>query len=216
MAHPAVPAVPAGHRRSGPPGFRERSQVRAGAADPPAGERRTGNEKGPRRTQEDGGNAAGLGRELQPTQRDRSAAGGFAQHRRRSAAAQSLFHAPQNVAIAARPDQDQPRGIKAQSSEAGAVKSGFAPAPDDGSVLSRQPGQHDHAKAGSGPAFVRGGHLMQAGLAKTAPQGVIHSLDAEGNRDSGGNVALWASESAGILKTLNLGAKIGDQTSVRE
>ncbi len=187
-----------------------------GAADPPAGERRAGNERGSGRAQEDGGHTAGLGRELQPAQRDRSAAGGLAQHRRRSAAAQSFLHGPQNVSLAARPHEDQPRGIEAQSGEPGAVKAGPAPAPDDGPVVSRQPGQHRGAKAGGGRAFVRGGDLVQAGTAQTAPQGVIHRLDAERNRVVRGSVALWISEPASTLQTLDFGTKIGDQASVRK
>ncbi len=142
--------------------------ARVGGGDPPAGERRARRGPRPRRAQKKGGNTSGFGGQLQPTQRDRAAAGGFAQHRRGGAATQSFFHGPQDVGLAARTNDDHPRGIEAEGGQSRAMEVASAPAPNDDPAFSSQAGEDRGAEARRGGALVGGVHLVQASQAQTA------------------------------------------------
>ncbi len=110
--------------------------------------------------QQQAGDAAGFGGQLQAAGSGRLDLGDLAQDGGRGAAAQGLFHGPQGIHRPAGTDDDQAFGRQTKSGQAGSIKIAIAAAPQRGAMPAGQPRQKAGTEAAGGA--VAAGNRMQA------------------------------------------------------
>ncbi len=157
------------------------------------------------RTEQQGGHATGLGRQLQAAQGNRRGSIHFAQHRSETAAAQTFLHGPKNVRGSTPPDHEQASGIKTETGKSRSIEPPFSPAPQHRPPFPGKPRQHRGAETRS--SAVLPNDLVQGGTRQTAPgQGAIDLRGFQGQHigetvaasmsDSGASACYMSFESA--------------------
>ncbi len=127
------------------------------------------------------GDSARLGRQLQ------APAGGhveivqFDDRRRQGLAAQPLFHRPQPVGRPPRGDDDEPRRVEAEGGEAGGIEIERRLAPQHRPLGPQASGQ-GRAEAEGGAVIDRSRHLVQAAARQAAAHMRVERRKAEGER----------------------------------
>lgn len=112
---------------------------------------------------------------MQPAGRRRVGRHPFADHHRQRAAAQTLFHRPQQIDRPAGGRQDQAIGIDAEPNETGAIRQpgGLAAATQtdmqDAAGAAGQPASQRHGEAAGRRIFFGTHDIMQAAARQTAP-----------------------------------------------
>ncbi len=129
--------------------------------------------------QEEGGDAALLGGQLQAPPGDGADAVGLAQDRRQGGAVEAFLHGPQDVVAALSADHHEASRIEAEGVQARCVEAGLAAAPQHRPGISGEARQERGAKAGGGTPFAA--DLVQGGARQPAPgQGAVDFRRSQG------------------------------------
>ena len=141
------------------------------------------------RVQDETGDAAGLGGQLEATGSGHVEGVELDDCRRQGRAAQSLLQGPQAVGGPPGSDDDEAGRVEAEGGEAGGIKIEIGLAPEDRPVGGQTAGQGG-AEAERGAVIHSPRHLMQAAAGKAAAEMPVERREAKGERGSDASVSI--------------------------